>query len=62
MVCVKTALGLGLAQSRHYINVDIIIIDGFHFKQAEKNTGTAWLILDLTRHLTKEVFLLLDVY
>lgn len=47
---------LGLAHSRHDINVDTAI-DGCHFKQAEKNTGTEWMSLDLMRCL-KEVFVI----
>lgn len=42
------------AHSKHCLNVDIIIIGGCHFKQAEKNPETAWMILDLIRCLTKK--------
>lgn len=58
MLCVRT---LHCAWHTVSTNTDITVIGGCHFKQAENNTGTACMILDLIRCLIKEVSLLLDM-
>lgn len=47
------------AQSRPCVNAAITVMDGCHLKQAEKAPGTAGMILDLIRCLTKAVFVII---